>query len=448
MHFDEDAVRKHLRTWGWLLENFGGVAGLRKGGIVLPTQEFFPIRPTRDHAFALKTFDRVRELMGMSDWPCRLEQFNDPHADENGEARTTNGEWTTSGPAGLYIKTEEETVIAYSKGQLEKPGALVATLVHELCHYLLGTARSHPPGGWGDHELHTDTAVGFMGFGIFACNNVFKFRQWTEGNSGGWSASRQGYLSESEHAYSLAVFCTLAGTDPRTVVDHLKKNTRHYFELAMQDLTNRPAEVTKLINTRLLPDSLPPILSVQSRDDAPLDPAPPPVVTFTREDVGALGPLKPWYAPLVEFYEGLVSIQAGDTWNEQEFAALKNLQPALRDALLVLRFNKRVEEQGLQGAIILEDAEDTAPTLHMLEMTINAFGTIGDKQRAMFLQVLLPAVTTHFEQLERAEREGTLDSFFSPLDLDETWSGLGLEWNHELRKHIRDRPGLFVHPQG
>lgn len=47
MHFDEDAVRKHLRTWGWLLENFGGVADLRKGGLILPTREFLPIRPTR-----------------------------------------------------------------------------------------------------------------------------------------------------------------------------------------------------------------------------------------------------------------------------------------------------------------------------------------------------------------------------------------------------------------
>lgn len=385
--------------------------------------------------------------MGISAWPCRLEQFHDPNRDDAGGKNVTHGEWTTSGPAGLYIKTEQETIIAYSKGQLEKPGALVATLVHELCHYLLGTARSHPPGGWGDHELHTDTAMGFMGFGIFACNNVFDFHQWSDGDRGGWSWSRQGYLSESEHAYSLAVFCTLAGTDPRTVVDHLKKNTRHYFELAMEDLANRPAEVTKLINTRPLPESLPPVLSVESRDDAPLDPAPPPVVTFTREDVDALGPLKPWYAPLVEFYEGLVSVQAGDTWNEQEFAALQSVQPALRDALLVLRFNKRVEEQGLQGAIILEDVEDLAPTLHMLEMTANAFGTIGDKQRAMFLQVLQPTVTTHFEALERAEREGTLDSFFSPLDLDEPWSGLGLEWNHELRKHIRDRPQLFTHPR-
>lgn len=446
MHFDEDAIRKHLRTWGWLLENFGGVADLRKGGLVLPTQAFFPIRPTGDHAFAQKTFDRVRELMGMSDWPCRLEQFKDPHADETGERRTTHGEWTTSGPAGLYIKTDEETIIAYSKGQLEKPGALVATLVHELCHYLLGTARSHPPGGWDAHELHTDTAVGFMGFGIFACNNVFEFRQWTEGNHGGWSASRQGYLSESEHAYSLAVFCTLAGTDPRTVVDHLKKNTRHYFELAMDDLADRPDDVTRLINTRPLPESLPPILSVESREDAPQDPSPPPVVTFTREDVDALGPLKPWYAPLAEFYEGLVSVQPGESVNEQEFAALKSVQPALRDALLVLRFNKRFDEQGLQGAIILEDAEDVAPTLRMLEMTVCAFGTLGDERRAMFLQTLLPAVTLHFEALEQAEREDALDGFFSPLDHDDAWTGLGLEWNHGLRKHIRDRPELFVHP--
>ncbi len=84
----------------------------------------------------------------------------------------------------------------------------------------------------------------------------------------------------------------------------------------------------------------------------------------------------------------------------------------------------------------------------MLEMTAAAFGTLGDERRAMFLEALLPQVGTHFEELERAEREDALDGFFSPLDQDETWSGLGLEWNHALRKHVRDSPELFVHPRG
>lgn len=447
MHFDEDAVRKHLRTWAWLLENFGGVDALRQSGLIFPTQEFFPIRPTGDHAFAQKTFDRVRELMGMSDWPCELKQFEDPHGGDADRKHINHGEWSTSGPAGLYIKTDQETIIAYSSGQLEKPGALVATLAHELCHYLLGTARSHPPGGWDAHELHTDTAVGYMGFGIFACNNVFDFRQWSEGTSGGWSSSRQGYLSESEHAYSLAIFCTLAGTEPNTVASHLKKNPRHYFELALQDLADRPEDITRLINIPPLPESLPPILSVESRDDAPQDPPPAPVVTFTREDVAALGPQKPWYAPLWTFYQGLVSAQPGERWNDQEFAALDSMQPALRNALLAIRFTTRFDEQGLQGAIILEDASDAAPTLLMLEMTAAAFQAFDDKPRAKFLQTLLPEVSVHFEELERAEQTDSLDSFFSPLDQDETWRGLDLLWNHEMRRQIRDHHLSFIHPQ-
>lgn len=445
MHFDEDAVRQHLNTWGWLLENFGGVAALKSGGLILPTQDFFPIRPTGDHAFAEKTFAQVKMLMGMNDWPCELKQFEDTDKNTPPQEDTLFGEWSSTGPAGLYYKTEKGVTIGYARTQLTRPGTLVATLVHELCHYMLGTARSHPP-GWDNHELHTDTAVGFMGFGIFACNAVFEFKQWTDGNRAAWAWSRQGYLSESEHAYSLAVFCTLIHIETRTVVEHLKKNARHYFELAMQDLANRPEDVARLINTRRLPESLPPILSIESKADAPVDPPPAPSVTLTRSDIEALGPLKPWYAPLWDFYCGLASVQPGENWSEQEFATLAAVQPPLREALLAIRFSMRFEEQGLQGAIILEDATDTSPTLQMLEMTIRAFQFLGDEPRAQFLQILHPAVSLHFEELERAESEGTLDDFFSPLDQDENWSGRDLLWVHTLRKMTRYDPQLFTYP--
>lgn len=84
----------------------------------------------------------------------------------------------------------------------------------------------------------------------------------------------------------------------------------------------------------------------------------------------------------------------------------------------------------------------------MLEMTIRAYDALADKPRAKFLGVLLPAIELHFTELERAERDGTLDEFFSPLDLDETWMGLDLHWVHELRRETRDKPMSYVHPVG
>jgi hypothetical protein len=52
----------------------------------------------------------------------------------------------------------------------------------------------------------------FMGFGVFLCNAVFDFQQWGDSFHSGWSWQKQGYLSESEHPYALALFCNLSGT--------------------------------------------------------------------------------------------------------------------------------------------------------------------------------------------------------------------------------------------
>ncbi|MDZ4405965.1 MAG: hypothetical protein U1A53_25130 [Prosthecobacter sp.] len=385
----------------------------------------------------------------MSDWPCRLGQFPDGSEQNVARRHSLDGEWSSNGPAGLYIKTEEGVTIGYSNAQLDKPSALVATLAHELCHYLLKmAARSHPPGGWQDHELHTDTACGFMGFGIFACNAVFDFQQWGDHQMSGWKWSRQGYLSESEHSYSLALYCALTGIDAKTASAHLKNNPREYFEMALDDISHRPAEMDRLLRVKCLPRSLPPILSIESESDASVDSAPDSAAVFTRMDVEELGPTKPWYAPLWDFYMRLASAQAGECWHDKEFAAMDLLQPALRHAVLAMRFTLRFDDQGLQGAIILEEADEPARSEQMLQETIQAFEALRDCPRARFLQMLLPGIAVHFAELERAEREETLDEFFSPLDQDEAWRGLDLLWNHELRRMIRDKPMTFVHPAG
>ena len=340
-------------------------------------------------------------------------------------------------------------VIGYSKAKLEQPGSLVTTFVHELCHYRLRmAARSHPPGGWADHELHTDTACGFLGFGIFASNSVFQFQQWEGGGMVGWRSSSQGYLSESEHAYALALFCKLHGTDPAQVVDHLKKNPRTYFLAAIEDLEHRSSDLDRLMSASPLPTSLPPILALETEADAPALAGANECPEFTQEDVETLGPAKPWYLPLWDFYLRLVAAQHHESYDDKEFAALAALQPRLRDAVLAIRLGQRFDEQGLQGALILDEAVDATPCIKMLEMTIRAYDALADKPRAKFLGVLLPAIELHFTELERAERDGTLDEFFSPLDLDETWMGLDLHWVHELRRETRDKPMSYVHPVG
>ncbi|MBL9184280.1 MAG: hypothetical protein JNN17_19200 [Verrucomicrobiaceae bacterium] len=449
MHFDEGALAWHFDTWQWFLENFDGVAALRKRRLILPTREFFPFQAGNDHESALRLFEHVKALMGMADWPCQLKQI--PRDEHSRKAREEGwiGDWASSGPAGLYIHDEGEITIAYQEDLLANPVHLTATMVHELCHYLLRSkVRSHPPTGWADHELHTDVMCSFMGFGIFVCNAVFDFRQWGSQGTTGWSWSRQGYLSESEHAYALALFCELNGCDPRVAAGHLKVNPLNYFGLAVDDLESRREEVLRLAATVPLNDSLPPILSVESEADGnpSFEREPLEQIVFSLADVVALGPEKPWYTPLWNFYFRLAQAQTAATWHAMELAALESLQPDLQTAILAIRFSLRCDGEGLQGAIILDEEVDVTECGAMLERTSRAYDALGDQPRAAFLRSLLPSVQIHFDSLEHAQNEGTLDEFYSPLDQDETWQGLGLLWVKGLHLLKTRKPHTLTHP--
>jgi len=59
-------------------------------------------------------------------------------------------------------------------------------------------------------EPLTDLLTVFLGFGVFTANAAFRIEQHQDGRSQGWSARRQGYLSEEEFGYALAVLPTSA----------------------------------------------------------------------------------------------------------------------------------------------------------------------------------------------------------------------------------------------
>jgi len=129
-----------------------------------------------------------------------------------------------------------------------------------------------------------------------------------------------------------------------------------------------------------------------------------------------------------------------------ELAALDSLQPNLRAAVLAIRFSMRFDGEGLQGAIILDEEQGVDECERMLTETAAAYELLGDGRRASFLRSLLPGIALHFDALARAEAEGALEEFFSPLDMDDTWLGLELVWVKGLRVIATRSPRTLTHP--
>jgi hypothetical protein len=193
-----------LETWRWLLEQLGGIDDLRTQPLVTPTRDFFPPTDAQGHNRAEHVFATVKELMGLQDWHCKLvAQLERPDAKVS-DVAYLKFENNSQQPLGTFGAEENEIVITYDPGLVDDPVGLVATLAHELSHYLL-SSRGEPPGGWENHEFCTDLAVVYSGFGLFGAATSFRYYSGAQS----WGYSKAGYLTQSEWTFALAVYLAL-----------------------------------------------------------------------------------------------------------------------------------------------------------------------------------------------------------------------------------------------
>lgn len=217
---DEDDEAWQIETWQWMLREFGGTADLRRSPFVLPTREFFPPGPDTGRARAEHVFQTVKKLARMEDWPCEL--IDQPRRAELRVADLGSLKPITSPPGGTFLIRDGVAQISYDPSDLEKPINLIATFAHELAHYRLSRVPSEPPGGHDLHEFATDLCAVYLGFGVFAANSAFNFKQANEFSGSSWQYQRSGYLSQRALVFALAIFLKLRGQKMDAVGVHMK----------------------------------------------------------------------------------------------------------------------------------------------------------------------------------------------------------------------------------
>ena len=217
---DADVEAWQRETWQWFLATFGGIADLKKSKLVLPTREFFPSTDKQGHERAEYIFECIKHLARMPEWPCRL--VAQPRRAELSVGDLAALKPITHAPSGTFGFEGNEVVITYQPADIDNPGMLIATLVHELAHYLLLRWRKEVPGGEEVHELTTDLLTVYMGFGVFGASCAFNFNQFQGVMSQGWQWARRGYLDERTWAFALAVFLGLREESVDLVQPYLK----------------------------------------------------------------------------------------------------------------------------------------------------------------------------------------------------------------------------------
>lgn len=219
---DRDELEWQLATFKWLIGEFGG---LDQASLILPTPDHFPASGASGHARVAELFAMVKTHAGLEQWPCELQAGDSERPIQAGNALLLRHE-DAPPPCGTFQVRGEDgeprIVITYNPSLAGDPTAMIATFAHELGHYLMSTAQSAPPGGWELHELHTDLAAVYLGFGIFLANSARNFAQYQTATEMGWSSRSQGYLSEGALVTALVIFQLLRGDDPLAPGPHLK----------------------------------------------------------------------------------------------------------------------------------------------------------------------------------------------------------------------------------
>jgi hypothetical protein len=227
---DDDELEWQLATFKWLRHEFGSSADTP---LVLPTPEWFPPTKAQGHERVRHLFDSVRAAAGLDQWPCELRPGEGDRPAAVGTGLLLRHEGAPP-PCGTFLVEEEggepKAIVTYNPTLARDTTAMVATFAHELAHYVMSTAATAPPGGWELHELHTDLAAVYLGFGIFLANSARSFSQFQSAGEMGWSSRTQGYLSEAALVTATAVFQRLAGRDPleaeRWLKDYLARDLR------------------------------------------------------------------------------------------------------------------------------------------------------------------------------------------------------------------------------
>jgi len=232
---DTKAAEWHVRNYCWLVRNLYHTPMFEDTRLVLPKPGVFKTDHDQGHAKANAIFCQVKTYAGMAEWPVRLVsdvKVYEPHGDLI-QATTRNT------PLGLFMRDHSGGVqIAYAPRLLKEPVALIATFAHELAHYVVHSIEDTLPCDPAEEEFLTDQTACFLGFGVFLANSAFQFEQWRDAAAGtqGWRTRRNGYLSERDLVFNLALFLATKGFPASEAQPCLKPHLADLLKAAMKDV--------------------------------------------------------------------------------------------------------------------------------------------------------------------------------------------------------------------
>lgn len=224
-------IPEDIRIWMenaliWLINQFGEKKILSIKTL-LPSQEDFPIQFNATEQMAYDILTVVAKQMDVDPRSIKLDFYNEQLLEiKSNIGHTLYGQQyeDENYSSGLYKgkNNDNKFSIAIEIGQLKDTDKLVATLAHEIAHIkILGEGRLKE-----NDEYLTDLVTVFFGLGIFNANTAFQFYT----SSDKWGYSKQGYLTQKEWGYALALYAYIRKEKKPDWIKYLTLNIQSDFK--------------------------------------------------------------------------------------------------------------------------------------------------------------------------------------------------------------------------
>jgi hypothetical protein len=202
--------------------------------ILLPDSKFFPDRWTMDSAGVHRLTRRLLRYAGLGELGVDMVSY------AGGDAPSTGHH---AGIAGWFAGiVDGRCRFGFDERHVEDDDAIVGVMCHEVAHAF----RQHRAIVGDDHdreEEDTDITTVYLGFGVLAANNAYRFR--TSGHLQGaiaytrTSESSIGYLSARSLTFLLAAQVVLRNEERaarRAIANALESNQATFFQAAVAAL--------------------------------------------------------------------------------------------------------------------------------------------------------------------------------------------------------------------
>jgi hypothetical protein len=242
---DPETADWHIENFEWLVKCFAKSKALTRSRLILPQPGFFPNDGEVGHDLAERIFEQIKGY-SLVNWPVKLVKRAPIR-------RTTSVEFEVL-KSKCILGTFRSNLhdipeISYAANLIEEPVSLIATLAHELGHYVIHGAPALPICAHDEIEFLTDLTAVYLGFGVFMVNSAFGTQTWRDVATGTQSTmtSRQGYLPEADLIFANALFVTVKGLDPLEARSALKPRLQKQFDAALLDLVDRQSDVERIM---------------------------------------------------------------------------------------------------------------------------------------------------------------------------------------------------------